>query len=169
MTQVQFGSVPLPSNPLFERAVSQDESRSSTSQDEIIPGQLQSRPSAQHNMSSLQQEGYLSGLNRSAYQPQIPIHNPLIMPQPQGLTNLMEAALAPQEQFNPPRHVNQVGWDDGFYGMGRNDENPMGAFDGDMSWVMESFNAESLSNYSSDYDMCMFCSLVANVILANPS
>lgn len=163
VTQLQLGSVPLPPNPLFERAVSQDDSRSSTPQDEILPDQLQPRPSVQHNISNLQPEGYLSGLNRSTYQPQYTMHNPLIIPpQSEGLTNLMEAALAPQEQFSPIRHMNQPGWDAGYFGTGRNDGNlPMGAFDGDMSWVMESFNAESLSNYSSDYDMCMLCSIAA--------
>ena len=85
-------------------------------------------------------------------QPNIPVPNPLLMSQSHGLTNLMEAALAPSDQFNQVRNPNLNMWDNGFV----SDGNLMGAYDGDMSWVMETFNNEALSNsnYSSDYDMC---------------
>jgi len=127
---------------------------------DLLPDQLQSRIAPQHNLASLQQDSYLANINRGGYQvvqlPQIPTSNSSMLPQTQGLTNLMEAALAPSALFDPTRNLVPHAWPESFMGVGSNDGNDMGTYDGDMSWVME-LNGEALSNYSSDYDMSMYC------------
>ncbi len=59
-------------------------------------------------------------------------------PQAQGLTSLMEAALAPQvaASFIPGENINPLLWD-GFMRFGENNSSYMGTYDADMSWTLE--------------------------------
>jgi hypothetical protein len=68
--------------------------------------------------------------------------------QPQGLTSLMEAALAPQESvaFTPGENINPLLWD-GFMRFGENTSTYMGSYDADMSWTLDYLPTESSTNY----------------------
>lgn len=71
--------------------------------------------------------------------------------QTQGLTSLMEAALAPQETFafTPVENMNPSMWD----GFDNKSISEMGTFDADMSWTLNQFHAEPSSDYMMDYAM----------------
>ena len=75
-------------------------------------------------------------------------------PRTQGLTSLMEAALAPQENFafTPVENVNPSLWD-GFMRFGENTNMYMGSYDADMSWTLDYLPSEHSPNYLLDQDM----------------
>lgn len=71
----------------------------------------------------------------------------------QGLTSLMEAALAPQETaFQPVDKIDPSLWD-GFMRFGDNPSTYMGAYDADMSWTLDYLPSEHSPNYLLDQDM----------------
>jgi hypothetical protein len=79
------------------------------------------------------------------------------LPQAQGLTSLMEAALAPQDAFSfpPVESINASLWD-GFmrFGPGVDNTNTyMGTYDADMSWTLDYLPSENSPNYLLDHDM----------------
>lgn len=72
----------------------------------------------------------------------------------QGLTSLMEAALAPQDSFpfTPVENLNPSMWD-GFM-LFDNTSNPyLGSFDADISWTLNQFQPESSPDYAVEYAM----------------
>jgi len=73
-------------------------------------------------------------------------------PQTQGLTSLMEAALAPQGvgSFTPGENINPLLWD-GFMRFGENNNSYMGSYDADMSFHF--FNSEQSPNYLLENDL----------------
>lgn len=75
------------------------------------------------------------------------------LPQAQGLTSLMEAALAPQT-FNFPsvENANPSLWD-GFMRFGEAPATYMGTYDADMSWTLDYLPSEHSPNYLMDHDM----------------
>ncbi|KAF8849640.1 hypothetical protein BDZ45DRAFT_662909 [Acephala macrosclerotiorum] len=75
-------------------------------------------------------------------------------PQAQGLTSLMEAALAPQDAFSstPFDNINPSLWD-GFMRLGDTTNAYMGSYDADMSWTLDYLPAEGSPNYLLDQDM----------------
>jgi hypothetical protein len=77
--------------------------------------------------------------------------------QAQGLTSLMEAALAPQETlaFTPVENVNPSLWD-GFMRMGDTTSSYMGTYDADMSWTLDYLPSDGSPNYLFDQDMVGF-------------
>ncbi|KAF4628310.1 hypothetical protein G7Y89_g9842 [Cudoniella acicularis] len=74
--------------------------------------------------------------------------------QPQGLTSLMEAALAPPDAypFTPAENFNPSLWG-GFMLFGDNTNAYMGTYDADISWTLSSFHSESSPNYGLDQDL----------------
>ncbi len=62
----------------------------------------------------------------------------MLPPQNQGLTSLMEAALAPRDTFQctPAESINPLLWD-GFMRFGDNTTAYMGSYDADMSWTLD--------------------------------
>lgn len=73
--------------------------------------------------------------------------------QPQGLTSLMEAALAPQDAFSYTTDgVNPALWD-GFMRFGDTTNAYMGSYDADMSWTLDYLPSEASPNYLLDQDM----------------
>lgn len=72
----------------------------------------------------------------------------------QGLTSLMEAALAPQDNFafTPVENINPSLWD-GFMRFGENANMYMGSYDADMSWTLDYLPSEHSPNYLLDQDM----------------
>lgn len=75
-------------------------------------------------------------------------------PQTQGLTSLMEAALAPQEaaSFTPGENINPLLWD-GFMRFGENNSSYMGSYDADMSWTLDYLPTEQSPNYLLENDL----------------
>jgi hypothetical protein len=77
-------------------------------------------------------------------------HTMLLQPsgQVQGLTSLVEAALAPQDSFvfHPVENRNPSTWD-GFMLYDNTNDSYMGAFDADMTWTLDQFDTESSSDY----------------------
>ncbi|PBP27802.1 C2H2 type zinc finger domain protein [Diplocarpon rosae] len=71
-----------------------------------------------------------------------------------GLTSLMEAALAPQDNFSftPAEDVNPSLWD-GFMQFGENTSMYMGSYDADMSWTLDYLPLENSPNSLLDQDM----------------
>ncbi|KAH8656564.1 fungal-specific transcription factor domain-containing protein [Tricladium varicosporioides] len=74
--------------------------------------------------------------------------------QSQGLTSLMEAALAPPDAyaFTPAENFNPSLWG-GFMLFGDNTNAYMGTYDADISWTLSSFHSESSPGYGLDQDM----------------
>ncbi|KAL2067603.1 hypothetical protein VTL71DRAFT_2028 [Oculimacula yallundae] len=72
----------------------------------------------------------------------------------QGLTSLMEAALAPQDNFafTPVENINPSLWD-GFMRFGENTNMYMGSYDADMSWTLDYLPSENSPSYLYDQDM----------------
>ncbi|CAL3973322.1 unnamed protein product [Diplocarpon coronariae] len=72
----------------------------------------------------------------------------------QGLTSLMQAALAPHANFSftPAENVNPSSWD-GFMQFGENTSMYMGSYDADMSWTLDYLPSESSPTYLLDQDM----------------
>lgn len=72
----------------------------------------------------------------------------------QGLTNLMEAALAPQDQFSftPLDQINPSMWD-GFMRFGEQTNMYMGSYDADMSWTLDYLPSENSPSYLWEPDM----------------
>ncbi|CZT11678.1 uncharacterized protein RCO7_08703 [Rhynchosporium graminicola] len=72
----------------------------------------------------------------------------------QGLTSLMEAALAPQDSiaFTPAENINPTLWD-GFMRLGENANMYMGSYDADMSWTLDYLPSENSPSYLYDHDM----------------
>jgi hypothetical protein len=76
------------------------------------------------------------------------------VPQTQGLTSLMEAALAPQEvsSFTPGENFNPLLWD-GFMRFGENNSSYMGLYSADMSWTLDYLPPEGSPNYLLDNEL----------------
>ena len=76
------------------------------------------------------------------------------VPQTQGLTSLMEAALAPQEisSFTPGENTNPSLWD-GFMRFGENNSSYMGLYSADMSWTLDYLPPEGSPNYLLDNEL----------------
>ena len=72
----------------------------------------------------------------------------------QGLTNLMEAALAPQDTptFTPLENTNPLVWD-GFMRFGEGISDYMGSYDADMSWTLDYLPPEESPNYLLDNEL----------------
>jgi hypothetical protein len=83
-------------------------------------------------------------------------HSPMLntAPQAQGLTSLMEAALAPQEAvaFTPGENINPLLWD-GFMRFGENTSTYMGSYDADMSWTLDYLPPDESPNYLLDNEL----------------
>ena len=99
---------------------------------------------------------------QDAYQQPIPSSNASAYQRPfgqaQGLTSLMEAALAPQETFTftPLENVNPSLWD-GFMVFGDNPSSYMGSYDADISWTLNHFQPDDGSpNMFLDQDLMDF-------------
>lgn len=74
------------------------------------------------------------------------------IPHAQGLTSLMEAALAPEMYIFPPvENINPSPWD-GFMRFGDTPTSYMGVYDADMSWTLDYLPPDS-SDYLLDHDM----------------
>jgi hypothetical protein len=120
-----------------------DPFQSQTHQPHILyQGQIPSQTGYQH----LHQN--VPGSSSSTFQPQ---------GRSQGLTSLMEAALAPQETlaFTPVENVNPSLWD-GFMRMGETTSSYMGTYDADMSWTLDYLPSDGSPNYLLDQDMVDF-------------
>jgi hypothetical protein len=76
------------------------------------------------------------------------------VPQTQGLTSLMEAALAPQDvsSFTPGENINPSLWD-GFMRFGENNSSYMGLYSADMSWTLDYLPPEGSPNYLLDNEL----------------
>lgn len=90
-------------------------------------------------------------------QNQVPGHHSTMLntaPQAQGLTSLMEAALAPQEAvaFTPEENINPLLWD-GFMRFGENTSTYMGSYDADMSWTLDYLPPDESPNYLLDNEL----------------
>ncbi|EKD19501.1 uncharacterized protein L3040_002619 [Drepanopeziza brunnea f. sp. 'multigermtubi'] len=72
----------------------------------------------------------------------------------QGLTNLMEAALAPQDSFSstPVESISPSMWD-GFMRFGEQTNMYMGSYDADMSWTLDYLSSEHSPSYLTEQDM----------------
>ena len=143
----------------------------------IVPREDRSSTSSQEGSSSLssygihdpyqnqpQQPGLYVGHSQDAYQ--TVSHNSSLsgpdstilqnhLVQNQGLTSLMEAALAPQDAFafTPVDNINPSLWN-GFMLFGDNANSYMGSYDADISWTFNSFPSGSSPNdYVLDHDM----------------
>lgn len=84
------------------------------------------------------------------------LHVPVQQHPTQGLTSLMEAALAPHTQqtfaFAPIGNDNPLIWD-GFMPFNDSTGSYMGAYDADMSWTLDYLPTESSPGYLADQDM----------------
>ncbi|PMD12889.1 hypothetical protein NA56DRAFT_586531 [Hyaloscypha hepaticicola] len=102
----------------------------------------------------MQPQGLTYAYQNSFQQNPIPGHHSTMLstvPQIQGLTSLMEAALAPQEvsSFTPAENINPSLWD-GFMRFGENNSSYMGSYDASMSsWIFE----EGSPNYLLDNEL----------------
>jgi hypothetical protein len=98
---------------------------------------------------------------QDAYRQPIPSSNPSAYQQPpgqaQGLTSLMEAALAPQETFSftPLENINPSLWD-GFMVFGDNANSYMGSYDADISWTLNHFQSDGSPNMLLDHELMDF-------------
>lgn len=99
----------------------------------------------------MQPQGLTYAYQNSFQQNPIPGHHSTMLntvPQIQGLTSLMEAALAPQEvsSFTPAENINPSLWD-GFMRFGENNSSYMGSYDASMSsWIFEEGSPNYLLN-----------------------
>jgi hypothetical protein len=77
--------------------------------------------------------------------------------QAQGLTSLMEAALAPQESltFTPLENISPSLWD-GFMVFGDNANSYMGSYDADISWTLNHFQQDGSPNMFLNQDLMDF-------------
>lgn len=92
--------------------------------------------------------GYQSILSHDGLHDQTPAL--LQGPPDQGLTTLMDAALAPQEPFaftfTPAANFDPGLWD-GFMLFGNNTNSYMGPYDADISWTLQSFGTDNSPMY----------------------
>lgn len=138
---------PSPSLPDDRQSASQDGSSSYSNQSPRSGYQADAQQPL-GSYSAHVQDGY----GQTVLQPIGPmVQNHL--PQAQGLTSLMEAALAPQT-FNFPsvENANPSLWD-GFMRFGESPATYMGTYDADMSWTLDYLPSEHSPDYLMDQDM----------------
>lgn len=163
VTPSEQGSVSPPNaDPRFDNLIQRD-SRGSLSSQEGSASLSTHSPAASYHQQVHQPHGYYTNQNLPAQQGYQSIltsaPNPSIIQHgsahPQGLSSLVEAALAPQQSFIPIDNINPSLWD-GFMLFGDNTNTYMGSYDGDISWTLNSFQSESSPSYSLDTDMNTF-------------
>jgi hypothetical protein len=141
----------------YSKPAHQDD-RQSTSQEGSGPS-----GGSSHNpyQSSVQHRSLYVNQNQDVYQQILPqdIHHGSgpphqNRPQSQGLTSLMEAALAPQDafQFQPVENNNPMMWD-GFMLFNDNSNAFIGSYDADISWTLNAFQPDSSPDIFMDEDM----------------
>jgi hypothetical protein len=163
VTQLEYSSVSPPKADDVQGAANiaaREDGRSISQGDS---SSLSSYASLSHYQNQPQQQGLYIGQSspQDVYQ-NILEHGRLSGPDPtilqnhsvqnQGLTSLMEAALAPQA-FTPVDNINPSLWN-GFMLFGDNANSYMGSYDADISWAFNSFSPDpSPNNYVLDQDM----------------
>ncbi|KAE9364876.1 hypothetical protein N431DRAFT_431620 [Stipitochalara longipes BDJ] len=105
----------------------------------------------------IQPQGLTYAYQNPFQQNQVPGHHSTMLntaSQAQGLTSLMEAALAPQvaAAFTPGENINPLLWD-GFMRFGEKNSSYMGIYDADMSWTLDYLPTEQSPNYLLEDDL----------------
>ncbi len=139
--------------PSFDTQAPQDDRPSASQESSSNLSNPAPKPAYQNQMQHV-----YSNQVQDMYQQPLPGRSASMIPnqqvQAQGLTSLMEAALAPQEAFSftPVENVNPSLWD-GFMRFGDTITPYMGTYDADMSWTLDYLPPETSPNYLLDQDM----------------
>ncbi|KAE8446235.1 hypothetical protein EG329_012460 [Mollisiaceae sp. DMI_Dod_QoI] len=139
--------------PSFDTQAPQDDRPSASQESSSNLSNPAPKPAYQNQMQHV-----YSNQVQDMYQQPLPGRSASMIPnqqvQAQGLTSLMEAALAPQEAFSftPVENVSPSLWD-GFMRFGDTITPYMGTYDADMSWTLDYLPPETSPNYLLDQDM----------------